>query len=156
MASICPNTAWLVRVTFVKKKQLKFRFQQVLLIFMVGESGTRKFLTGQAEYSWSCECLRSCLAVERSMMKSSTLFQHSSADSPPVHLASTRCNLRDRCSQAFPIFHHSSASVYYTERKPKNKKAGEAWEWGYMWWPVDAWVTHLFLSLISQLWKKNW
>ena len=33
-----------------------------------------EFLTGQAEYSWSCERLVSCLMVERSMMKSSTLF----------------------------------------------------------------------------------
>ena len=27
----------------------------------------------------------------------------------------------DMCSQAFPVFRRSSASVYYTERKPKNK-----------------------------------
>ena len=38
---------------------------------------------------------------------------------------------RDKCSQAFPGFPRSSASVYYTERKPKNKKTGEAWERGY-------------------------
>ena len=28
----------------------------------------RKFLTGQVEYSRSCECLGSCLATERSMI----------------------------------------------------------------------------------------
>lgn len=28
------------------------------------------------------------------------------------------------CSQAFPIFHRSSTSVYYTECKPKNQKQG--------------------------------
>ena len=33
-----------------------------------------EFLTGQAENSRSCECLRSCLTIECSMMKSSTLF----------------------------------------------------------------------------------
>ena len=33
-----------------------------------------EFLTGQAEYSQSCERLGSCLVIERSMMKSSTLF----------------------------------------------------------------------------------
>ena len=31
------------------------------------------FLTGQAEYSWSCERLGSCLVTECSMMKSSTM-----------------------------------------------------------------------------------
>jgi len=30
-----------------------------------------------------------------------------------------------------PRFSRSSASVYYTERKLKNKKTGEAWERGY-------------------------
>ena len=35
-----------------------------------------------------------------------------------VHLTSMSC---DKCSQDFPIFHHSSASMYYTEHKPKNK-----------------------------------
>ena len=33
-------------------------------------------------------------------------------------------------SQTFPVFRHSSTSVYYTERKPKKKKKGEAWERG--------------------------
>ena len=52
------------------------------------ESG---FLTGQAEYSRSCERLGSCLATERSMMKSSTLFhEFECGPLPPyVHLAST-------------------------------------------------------------------
>ena len=107
-----------------------------------------EFLTCQAEYSWSCERLGFCLVVERSMMKSSTLFQYSSADpSPPhVHLASTRHNLRSRCSQAFPVFHHSSTSMYYTEHKLKNKKTGDAWGRGYMWWPVDTWLTCFLTS----------
>ena len=41
-----------------------------------------------------------------------------------VHLMSTRRHSRDTCSQVFPVFHHSSASVYYTECKPMNKKGG--------------------------------
>ena len=41
-----------------------------------------------------------------------------------VHLASTRRHSCDRCSQAFPVFLRSSTSVYYTERKPKNKNRG--------------------------------
>ena len=43
---------------------------------------------------------------------------------PYIHLASTRRHSRDRCFQAFPVFHHSSTSVYYTEHKPKTKKGG--------------------------------
>ena len=52
------------------------------------ESG---FLTGQAEYSRSRERLGSCLASERSMMKSSTLFhEFECGPLPPyVHLTST-------------------------------------------------------------------
>ena len=45
-------------------------------------------------------------------------------NAPPT---STRRHSRDRCSQVFPglpRFSRSSASVYYTERKPKNKKRG--------------------------------
>ena len=33
-----------------------------------------EFLTSQVEYSILCECLGSCLAMERSMMKSSVLL----------------------------------------------------------------------------------
>ena len=33
-----------------------------------------EFLTCQVEYLRSCECLGSCLVIERSMMKCSTLF----------------------------------------------------------------------------------
>jgi len=60
-----------------------------------------EFLTGQAEYSWSCECLGSCLAVECSMMRSSMLFQvfECSLLLPYVHLAST--------------WHHSRLSYMY-------------------------------------------
>ena len=85
-----------------------------------------EFLTGQLEYSWSYVRLGSCLAVERSMMKSSTLFHvFECRPLPPyVHLAPTWRHSRDRCSQAFPVFSRSSASVYYTECKPKNKKRG--------------------------------
>ena len=59
------------------------------------------------------------------MMKSSTLFEHG-----PLPRMYTSCPTRrhshDRCSQGFPIFHHSSASIYYTEGKLKNKKQGRA------------------------------
>ena len=34
-----------------------------------------EFHFGQAEYSQSCECLRSCLGTEHSMMKFNTLFE---------------------------------------------------------------------------------
>ena len=82
--------------------------------------------TLQAEYSRSCECLESCLAMEGSMMKSSTLFHVIECDPHPpyVHLASTQRHSRARCAQAFPVFHHSSASVYYTECNSKNKNGG--------------------------------
>ena len=68
----------------------------------------------------------SWLSLERSMMKSSMFFEHRPLP-PYVHLASTRHHSRDRCSQAFPVFRHSTASVYYTERKPRNKKQGRPW-----------------------------
>ena len=41
-----------------------------------------EFLTGQAEYSRSCERLGSCLVIERSMMKSSTLFLNADPSLP--------------------------------------------------------------------------
>ena len=40
---------------------------------------------------------------------------------PYVQLMST---LRDKCSQVSLHYCHSSASMYYTEQKPKNKKQG--------------------------------
>ena len=43
---------------------------------------------------------------------------------PDVHLLSTRPHLRDRCSQAFPVFHCSSTSMSYTERKPNGGGLG--------------------------------
>ena len=55
------------------------------------------------------------------MMKSSALFECEPLP-PYVHFASTRRHSRDRCSQAFSVFR--AASMYYTERKPKNKKWG--------------------------------
>ena len=50
-----------------------------------------EFLTSQAEYSRFCERLGSCLVIEHSMMKSSTLFHvFDSGPLPPyVHLTST-------------------------------------------------------------------
>ena len=94
-----------------------------------------EFLTSQAEYSWSCKCLGSCLAVERLMTKSSTLFHvYSSADpSPPtstlrppdvIHVIGV-----PRPSPFFALFRFRVLQMY-TERKLKNKKTGEAWERG--------------------------
>ena len=34
---------------------------------------------------------------------------------------------------------HSSTPVYYTERKPKNKKMGEGWGRGYVCMPPQSW-----------------
>ena len=86
-----------------------------------------EFLTGQAEYSRSCECLGSCLAMERSMMKSSTLFHvfdggplpPTSTSRPPdiIHVIGV-----PRPSPGF--FLRSSVAVHYTERKPKNENGG--------------------------------
>ena len=44
----------------------------------------------------------------------------------PHYVHFTSVHSRDECSQAFPIFYRSSASVYYIERKQK-VKTGEAW-----------------------------
>ena len=63
------------------------------------------------------------------MMKTDTLIECGPLP-PYVYLVSTRHHLHDKCSQAFPVFRHSSTSVYYTERKQKNKKQGEHWEQG--------------------------
>ena len=41
-----------------------------------------------------------------------------------VHLMST---WRDECSQAFPVLHCSSTSMYYCQRKLKNEKRGRPW-----------------------------
>ena len=62
-----------------------------------------EFLTCEVEYCRSCEPQESWLSLERSMMKSSTLFERGPLP-PYVHLASTRRHSRDRCSQAFPVF----------------------------------------------------
>ena len=45
-----------------------------------------------------------------------------------VHLTSTWCHSRYKCSQTFPVFHHSSAFLYYTERKLKDENR----EQGYL------------------------
>ena len=91
-----------------------------------------EFLTSQAEYLWSCERLESCLAIELSMIKSSTLFhvfecgiapvQLIGHRPPYVHLASTWHHSHDRCFQAFPVFR--ALLLPCTEHKPKNKKRG--------------------------------
>ena len=55
------------------------------------------------KYCRSCEPQESWLSLERSMMKSSTLFERGPLP-PYVNIASTRRHSRDRCSQAFPVF----------------------------------------------------
>ena len=87
------------------------------------ESG---FLTDQAEYSWSCERLGSCLATEHSMMKSSTLFyEFECGPLPPyVHLASTWRHSRDKCSQAFPVFRALPPPCIILNANRRTKKWG--------------------------------
>ena len=84
------------------------------------ESG---FLTGQAEYSRSCERLGSCLETERSMMKSSALFHEFKCGPllPYVHLASTWRYSRDKCSQAFPVFALFYLRVLYWTQTEEQK-----------------------------------
>ena len=62
-----------------------------------------EFLTSEVEYCQSCEPQESWLSLECLTMKSSTLYERGPLP-PYVHLASTRCHSRDRCSQAFPVF----------------------------------------------------
>ena len=57
------------------------------------------------------EHLGSCLVMENSMMKSSVLFEYGPLPSY-VHLTSTWHHSRDKCSQAFPVFRHSSVSKH--------------------------------------------
>ena len=57
------------------------------------------------------------------MVKSSTLFECEPLP-PYVHLASARRHSRDRCSQASPVFHRSSASVYCILNATKEQKRG--------------------------------
>ena len=53
------------------------------------------------------------------------LLQAMSTLCPPrVHLASILHHSHDEWDQAFPVFCCVFCSVYYTERKPKNKKRG--------------------------------
>ena len=63
-----------------------------------------------------------------SMLKIWASAPRASHPPPHVHLTSTR---RHSVFPGLPRFSRSSASVYYTERKPKNKKTGKAWERGY-------------------------
>ena len=102
-------------------------------------SGEREVDVGEGQ----CSTINSCAINHRvsfSLMKSSTVDLWTSGvwaivgtldaevylfECPPyVHLVSTRCHSRDRCSQTFPAFHRSSTSVHYTERKQKNKEQG--------------------------------
>ena len=59
------------------------------------------------------------LVTEHSMMKYTTLFDCKPLPPP----TSTWHHLCKKCSQAFSIFHHSSASMYH-----QRAKMGEAWE----------------------------
>ena len=95
------------------------------------------------------ERLGSWLSLERSMMKSSTLFECGPLP-PYVHLLSTRCHSHDRCSQAFPIFRRSSAFVYYTELKPKNTKRGRPGNEASMYQCVFAYLH------IGGITRHNW
>ena len=69
------------------------------------------FLTGQVEYCLYHEWLGSCLGV---VMKSSMSFKCGPFPSN-IHLTSTWRHSHHKISQAFPIFCHSSTSVYYTD-----------------------------------------
>ena len=86
------------------------------------EDGAQLRTCVQVSYQWNWVhgCLGSRLVLECLMMKSSALFECGPL-SPCVHLTSTRCHLCDKCSQAIPVFRRSSASVYDTEHKPKNR-----------------------------------
>ena len=77
-----------------------------------------EFLTGQVEHSRSCECLGSCLATE-CLIKSSTLFECG-----PLPPTSISCPLDVIYVLSPSTFFASFFSVYYTERKPKNKSMG--------------------------------
>ena len=89
----------------------------------VGVARISKFLTSQAECSWSCEPLGSCQVMKQSMMRFSMLLECRLL-LPYVPLMFTWPYSCDKCSQSFPIFCRSSASVYYTEHKSKNKNGG--------------------------------
>ena len=64
------------------------------------------FLLVKREYSWSCECLGSCLATEHSKMKSSTLFNVFECRPLPLHvyLTSTWRHSHDKYPRPFPFF----------------------------------------------------
>ena len=83
-----------------------------------------EFLTGQVEYSRSYERLESCLATERSMMKSSTLFE--CGPLPPlrpldvIHVISV-----PRPSLFFSQVFCLCVLLLNTNRRPKMRKAWE-------------------------------
>ena len=45
---------------------------------------------------------------------------------PYIHLTSTWCHSSEECSQAFPVFHCTSASMHYCQRKLKSEKRGRS------------------------------
>ena len=64
---------------------------------------------------------------------------------PYVHIASTWCHSRDKCSQAFPVLRHSTTPVYCCERK-QMVKMGEAWEQGYYTLVCVVYITHYLMA----------
>ena len=80
---------------------------------------------------WSClQCLESSLAVKCSYLTDWTMnslrtgWINYGPRPSYIHLISTWCHLCDECSQAFPIFLHSSVSVCYCHCKLKDEKQG--------------------------------
>ena len=71
----------------------------------------------------SCEPQESWLSSERSMMKSSALFERGPLP-PYVHLASTRRHSCDRCSQAFPVFRALPLLCIILNKNRRTKKRG--------------------------------
>ena len=72
---------------------------------MVCNKPESEFLTGQVECLQSCERLGSCLAVERLMIKSSTLFHRFECGPlPPTSTSRPPDVVCGKCFQAFFIF----------------------------------------------------
>ena len=91
-----------------------------------------RVLTGPVEYSWSCERLGSCLAVEHSMMNSSTLFNvfeyrllpPASNSRPPdiIHMVSVL-----RYSPFSPLFHFCVLHWIQTEELKQGRPGNGGW-----------------------------
>ena len=85
-----------------------------------------EFLTSEVEYCRSCETQESWLSLERSTMKSSTLFERGPLP-PYVYLASTRRHSHDRYSQAFPVFHALALPcITKTEEQKRGRPGNKA------------------------------